>query len=485
MSFHYTKRNYSKYYLIIFCFVGVLLNICINLFISKIGVPIYLDTIGTIFVAFLGGVLPAIIVCLLSSMIFNIVVPGYLYFSLINVIIAFLVNWFYRYSKHSKFLRTLYFILTTSIVCSSMGAVILAYVSSAPIGIAVKDISQLLNLEDAKSYTFALMVILFFLNIVDKGISLLVALLLYKIIPEGTRKDVSNDGWKQKPLSLAEIKEARNMNSRKAIHKNVAFILSTTILLLSLILIWISITFYYEDCKEEYTDEAFKVAESAATIVDGDEIYEYVKWGEKASGYNKLENELKMLLNNTQGVVKLSIFIPEQNGVLYLFQEAKEGAPIYDNGIVLPYMEEFSEYNDAFINLEVVDEIMFSKDRSIMTASYPIRNSSGEIVSYAVADVYMSFLWDYAREYLIKIFLCFSGFVVMILVFGFNQAGYELVLPINAITKAAGEFLDSHGDQKALDENVRKTRAIGINTGDEVEQLYKTICKWSLKWRNM
>ncbi|CBK74437.1 Response regulator containing a CheY-like receiver domain and an HD-GYP domain [Butyrivibrio fibrisolvens 16/4] len=242
-------------------------------------------------------------------------------------------------------------------------------------------------------------------------------------------------------------------------------------------MIWISITFYYEDCKEEYSDEAFAIVESAASILDGDEIYEYVKWGDKAKGYHDVENQMNMLLNNTQGVVKLSFFIPEQNGYLYLFQVGKEGANLSDNGIIIPYYDEFSKYNDYFKNKEVIDEVMFNSDKSVMFASYPVRNSNGEIVCYAISDVYMSFLSEYARDYLIKIFLCFSGFVVMIMVFGFTQAGYELVIPINCINKAACEFLDSHGDQNALDENVRKTRSIGICTGDEVEQLYRTICQ--------
>ncbi len=72
MSFHYTKRNYSKYYLIIFSVAGILLNVCLNYLALKMDIPMYLDTVGTIFVTFLGGVLPGIIVSLITSMLLNI-----------------------------------------------------------------------------------------------------------------------------------------------------------------------------------------------------------------------------------------------------------------------------------------------------------------------------------------------------------------------------------------------------------------------------
>lgn len=476
MSFHYTKRNYGIYYLIIFSFIGILLNVGFNLMSSKLGLPMYFDTVGTIFVAILGGALPGVITGMITNIVLNFFSSGYIYYSIINVLVAILASWFAHYSKSSKILKIIYFVIVSSILCTLMGMMINAFMSDLPLAEGLEEIIINVSTTDGAGYFVALTGATFILDFVDKVVSVLLALLLVRLIPCSLRKSIENYGWRQKPLTLEEINASRQNNTGKTLLKNVSFILSTTIILLSLILVWISISFYYEDCKAEYTAEAFAVAESAASVIDANDINEFVKWGSRAEGYEDVESELKMLLNNTQGVVKLSVFIAEQNGYVYLFQEAKDGVEVLDNGIVLPYMEQFSPYWDYFKNGEVVDEIMFSNDKKIMTASWPIRDSDGDIVCYVAADVYMSFLSDYAREYLIKTFLCFSGFIVLILLFGFNQAGYDLVLPINSITQAAGEFLESHGDQKALDENVRKTRQIAVRTGDEVEQLYLALC---------
>ncbi|WP_090161404.1 HD-GYP domain-containing protein [Pseudobutyrivibrio xylanivorans] len=437
----------------------------------------YLDTIGTIFVSILGGGLPGIITGMATNIIVNFFVSGYLYFSIINVLLALITSWFAHYSKLNRIIRVVAFILVSSAVCSVLGMEIQYLVEGLPMMVNLEEVSKLLYSGDGKGYFVSLTFVAFFLNIVDKGISLFIAIIAIKLIPESVKTNISNAGWKQKPMSLEDIRSYRKKVGRKTVLNKVSFILATTIIMLSIILVSISISFYYEDCKEEYTNEVYAVVESAASVIDGDQISEYVKWGKRATGYRDTEKILQMLLDNTQGVEKLSVFIAEKNGYMYIFQEAKPDVEILDNGKILPYMEQYTDLIQQFIDGEVVDELIYSEDKSVFSASYPIRNSNGDVVAYVIADVYMSFLSEYARDYLLKTFLCFSGFILLIMVMGFTHAGYNLVFPINSITQASSLFLASHGDQKALDENVRRTRALGIRTDDEIEALYIALCK--------
>lgn len=477
MSFHYTKKNYSSYDLFAFIVLSVLINVGFSTLASKYSLPLYLDTIGTIFVSILGGGLPGIITGMATNIIINFFVSGYLYFSIINVLLALITSWFAHYSKRNRIIRVVAFILVSSAVCSVLGMEIQYLVEGLPMMANLEEVSKLLYSGDGKGYFVSLTFVSFLLNIVDKGISLFIAIIAIKLIPESVRTNISNAGWKQKPMSLEDIRAYRKKVGRKTVLNKVSFILAATIIMLSIILVSISISFYYEDCKEEYTNEVYAVVESAASVIDGDQISEYVKWGKRATGYRDTEKILQMLLDNTQGVEKLSVFIAEKNGYMYIFQEAKPDVEILENGKILPYMEQYTDSIQQFIEGEVVDELIYSKDKSVFSASYPIRNSNGDVVAYVVADVYMSFLSEYARDYLLKTFLCFSGFIVLIMVMGFTHAGYNLVFPINSITHASSMFLASHGDQKALDENVRRTRALEIRTDDEIEALYIALCK--------
>lgn len=477
LSFHYTKKNYSSYDLFAFIVLSVLINVGFSTLASKYSLPLYLDTIGTIFVSILAGGLPGIITGMATNIIMNFFVSGYLYFSIINVLLALITSWFAHYSKRNRIIRVVAFILVSSAVCSVLGMEIQYLVEGLPMMANLEEVSKLLYSGDGKGYFVSLIFVSFFLNIVDKGISLFIAIIAIKLIPESVKTNISNVGWKQKPMSLEDIRAYRKKVGRKTVLNKVSFILAATIIMLSIILVSISISFYYEDCKEEYTNEVYAVVESAASVIDGDQISEYVKWGKRATGYRDTEKILQMLLDNTQGVEKLSVFIAEKNGYMYIFQEAKPDVEILENGKILPYMEQYTDSIQQFIDGEVVDELIYSKDKSVFSASYPIRNSNGDVVAYVVADVYMSFLSEYARDYLLKTFLCFSGFIVLIMVMGFTHAGYNLVFPINSITHASSMFLASHGDQKALDENVRRTRALEIRTDDEIEALYIALCK--------
>ena len=43
---------------LLLCAAGILLNIILNTVVTAIGVPLYLDTVGTVAVAVMGGYLP-------------------------------------------------------------------------------------------------------------------------------------------------------------------------------------------------------------------------------------------------------------------------------------------------------------------------------------------------------------------------------------------------------------------------------------------
>lgn len=477
MSFHYTKKDNTKYFLYFIVAVAVFINFAISSISTAVGLPLYLDTIGTIFVAIIGGALPAIITALISGYIINFLVSGYVYFSIINVFIAIFASWIIHFSKLNKYLKFIVFVLITSVVCSVVGMGIQYLIPGLPMLENLTEITGAFSIEQGRYYYFILVLASIFLNIIDKSISFIAAFWIYRLVPTSLKKTIENYGWKQKPLTIEEIKQSREKAGRKTLVRKVTVLLTEIIFLLSVILVWISITFYYEDCKEEYTSEAFATSQTVALLVDGDEINEFVKWGDKAEGYEDTKKLINVLLKNTQGVERLSIIIFENNGYLYLFQDTLGDVDVYDMGKVIPFPKEFQPFEETFKNGGYLNELILNDEDNVMTAVYPIKDSLGNTVAYAKADVYMAFLSEYAKDYLIKTFLCFAGFICAILVLGFTMAGYDLVFPIYSITSAARMFLESHGDQKALDDNVRKSRQLAIKTEDEIEQLFSALCE--------
>ena len=77
--------------------VGIAINVilCFAAYIVKL--PIYLDTIGTIAVAVMGGAFPGIMTAVISNTICVLFDNYAVYYGIVNIIIALTAAWFVRY----------------------------------------------------------------------------------------------------------------------------------------------------------------------------------------------------------------------------------------------------------------------------------------------------------------------------------------------------------------------------------------------------
>ena len=113
----------------------------------------------------------------------------------------------------------------------------------------------------------------------------------------------------------------------------------------------------------------------------------------------------------------------------------------------------------------------------LITSYAPIKNTANVTVAYAAADVSMLYLSDYAKDYLMKAILIFSSFFVLLMSAAFSISGYYLAYPIASMTASTTDFVNNSGEQREIDEHVNRMSALDIHTGDEVEALYRAICK--------
>ena len=77
--------------------------------------------------------------------------------------------------------------------------------------------------------------------------------------------------------------------------------------------------------------------------------------------------------------------------------------------------------------------------------------------------------------------MIFGGFIIVIVACGLWIADYNIIYPINSMASSANNFMTGDMDQNELDEHVRKIRSLDIRTGDEVEDLYQSICNMSFE----
>ncbi len=142
--------------------LGIVVNGAGALAISKTGLPLYLDSIGTVFVAVVAGPWAGALTGLLTNLILGFVSPGYApYWSvplLIGLVTGFLANagWFKHWWK----------VIITGLIVAVLAAVMSSLIAAIVFGKFMFDLSYFLVKEP-----------------VDKTVTALIVFVILKFLP--------------------------------------------------------------------------------------------------------------------------------------------------------------------------------------------------------------------------------------------------------------------------------------------------------------
>jgi energy-coupling factor transport system substrate-specific component len=146
--------------------------------------PVYLDTIGTLLSAALGGLVPCLLVGLLSNGLYEVYekLPGYEWpFALVNMTSA-LITWTMLKNGLLKTLTGYLWLLLALIVANSLlGAYLATVLFGGIIGGVTDIIVQSLRITGESIFTSAFLGRLF-INLVDKGIAVLVLVVVQQLV---------------------------------------------------------------------------------------------------------------------------------------------------------------------------------------------------------------------------------------------------------------------------------------------------------------
>ena len=460
---------------------AIAINVLMSYVAHRLGLPIYLDTVGTIFISVLGGMFPGIATAVATNLLCSIFNPEAIYFSIISVIIAFYTVWFADRTSFKKRLRVVGYVLICGIISGGIGSFIQFYVLNGPQNQAISDALDTISVLP-KTVTFTTVNII--LNIFDKGVCLGGALLVISLISNESKNRLKNLGWKQKLLSDEELKviKKRGGESRTSVRTRMSLILVGLSMALVFMMGGICVTLYFNYVKEERRQVAEAAARFAAESVNPERLDEYIRVGMQAPGYMETKQTLKHIRDSALGVKYLYILKVEKDGCYFVFDLDTEDVKGYEPGDKVEIEEAFEPYMDDLLAGRKIEPVE-SDDLSgwVMTIYEPIKNAKGETVGYAGADVSLDYTAAYINSFVVKVSFIMAGLLVFVIAFGIWITSVYTVYPIGSITSLVDRFARSGDDQEELDGNVRKIRSLDIRTGDEVERLYQAICMMTLR----
>lgn len=462
---------------LLMCVCGIAVNLLLGKLTEIFELPLYLDTVGSIAVAIMGGYLPGVIVGFCTNMLKGIMDPSSIYYGVLNVLIAAAAAFFAERGFFRKPLKILAATFVFTLIGGGLGTLIPWFLEG--VGFDSESLSARLFETGFFSLELAQLTANLLMDFLDKAVSVLLVLLIIRILPERVRELFSFSGWMQKPLSTEESAAARKIGFRvMSLRTKIMLVLSIALLAVSVAATAISTHLYRNALIKDHTRIASGVAKVAASAIQPDMVAEVLEKGKDAEGYAQTEKLLYELRNSSSDIEYLYIYkiLPDGCHVVFdLDTEDLEGA---EPGEIIPFDESFSEYIPTLLAGGEIEPITTNDTYGwLLTAYQPVYDANGSCVCYAAADVSMNQIGMIERSFFVEMLSLFLGFFILIFVFVHWLVEYHIILPVNSIAMSTGTF--AYDNEKARESSIERIHDLNIHTGDEVENLYHAIAKTS------
>ncbi len=461
-----SRKRHSVLYGTILVLAGIPINITGAWIVRKTGLPVYLDSIGTILASILGGYIPGVITGLSGNIIYGVLDADYIYYSALNIMIALITAWF-AWKRDFRRFRD----IPLPAFCLALPGGILGAVLTWNLygGVSTGGTSEVLAraIHDSWSLNVLTSQIIADLTIdmVDKLICLFLAVCILKLLPE----QILTFYPRKKQLK----KQPFRLQSLKA---KVVLVITAAMCVLAAGISYISITQYYNDTLAEYAAFGRDYAVMASICIDPEKVDLYLEEGENAEGYQETLAELQELADGSENIEYLYAYQIREDGCHVVFDTE---TPFLEGGLageVIPFDDSFSPYIPSLLKGEEIDPVVTNDTYGwLLTIYLPVLDKTGMCKCYVAVDISMSKLISDQRVFLTKILSLFLAVLLVILCVVVYMADRGIVSPINAIAKAVGRF--AYTDESARAGTVQEIDSLQIRTGDEIENLYEAMNK--------
>ncbi len=468
---------------ILFVIACIAANVLMTFEADRTGLPLFLDTAGTILVSLVGGFFPGVITAAATNVACVFFNEDALYFVVVHALIALLASWYVRRFSVKKPAGVAVLAGITALFCGVLSALIQWGLYGQPQNEAVAEMSASFSQATGLGAFAAFLLVNILLNIVDKGLTVTLAAVIFSVMPESFLEKIRDRGWRQRPLSDNEKRDLRKW-SRKA---GFSIVARSSISLMSVLVISVTIMgvivirYYYGDEKEEKTKNAQSAVAFAATVVDGNRMDDYISSGWEVPDYEKTRQMLQKIRDNSPGVEYLYVIKVREDGCHVAFDLDTQDVPAYEPGDVIEIEKAFEPYMPTLLEGGEIEPIE-SKDKSgwVVTVYHSVKNSRDQTVGYVGADVSLDYLREQMSDFVFRAVLILAGFFILILSYQTTITAMFTLYPVGSMALCVEDLAEAGDDQKKLDENVKKIRKLDIRTGDEIERLYREICDMAL-----
>ncbi len=241
----------------------------------------------------------------------------------------------------------------------------------------------------------------------------------------------------------------------------------------SMIVCLIGFRSYTESLLGVYSDDAFRIADTAVLMVDGDRIGEYMSSGGETEEYREVYSRLASLCDSTRSTFIYVIIpdMPDYDHITFVFSTMMSGSGYsrYDFGY---YRETTNdEYREKYRNLieGTSSEELVVRDKGYIetdphiTAMIPVTGTDGKTKAILCVQRQMDTVVKARKRFINRVL--FVTVMAALLVF-ISQEGFLqkfLLFPIDTITEEASRFArENVPAEEKLSSRIKNRDEIGI-----------------------
>ena len=437
--------------------------------------PLYLDCVGTVIAAVLGGYLPGILTGYLTNLVSGLSGdPINAYYATINALIALCAAYFEQQGCFRKWWKALLCVPVFAVIGGGLGSVVTWFLYGMSFGEGIS--APLAHLFHERyvlgEFTAQLLADMLY-DLPDKALTAALALLTVRLLPASLREKAGLFGWHHFRLGARK----GNAPVRKlSLRVKTVLLVAIATLVTGVAATSISYLLYRNYTVQDHAKLGQAVSDLTASVLDADRVDDYLALGKEAEGYADVERQLYGIRESSPSIEYVYVYQILPDGCHVVFDLDTEEVAGSAPGTVIGFDESFEPYLPALLAGEPIEPLITDDTYGwLLTAYSPVYDSQGVCRCYAAADISMNQIRVDSYAYLTRVVSLFLGFFIAVLVMGLWLAEEHVVLPINAMADAADAFAYTDDDKRAG--TLERIRQLNIRTGDELENLYLSFSK--------
>ncbi len=475
------------------CFLTIVCGIAFNIVCAYLNglvanSPLWLDSIGTITVAGIAGFFPGIITGVSTNILRYFEGTNNPYYAILSAAIAVVSAFFFGKKLQKKPVNVVWLILVLAFIGGIPGTWISRFLWGTGIDNPfVYELARLFHKKIGFHEVLSDYTSFFLFDIIDKTISVLVALFIMSFVPDVIRGRLRNSGLRQEYVP-ADTRKPSFSNMRRSISAGSVILIVIVTLISVGAVTWVSSVLFGRYAKDQAVKDVEHAIEQVKNgrigiderRIDPDELRECVSIGRSSPAYYRIEAELREIRDGAPDVLNLYIVYPVDDGFRVVFDLSHREDMLYDYGQTVPYGIAFEPHIGDLLRGEEIEPVPSDTKRGrLISVMEPINMPSGALLCYVGGDVDYSNLNYYHNDFLVRVLLITAALIVVVIAWSIHLARNRLVLPINSMAYCANEFITDYDSRGVYDE-ARRISRLKINTGDEIENLYRAFKKMTV-----